>query len=258
MQRGSCSATLVRSVDFDFQVCLSVSPSLWESPVAPLAVDFLPFLLLFLRIWYGGRERGRDRDTMVQTLIDGALGLVTTLEFYMPAACEGSSPRWSGVQSVRVVAAVSSGAPVQDATAAPPVRRNCYQLAPSTLTLKARKSRKRGGGGRSNGEGGDGHDGGNGNYGGDGSWGGSGNGKGGWDSWGESWDDDIRPWKQGTSALALLYQAACWLSLSNCLHYVLTLAFRCPNMYSMWLSVLGVYITISLSKCVHNVLSLLP
>lgn len=61
--------------------------------------------------------------------------------------------------------------------------------------LKVRKLWKWGGGGWSNGEGGDGYDGGNGNYGGDGSWGGSGNGKGGWDFWGESWDDDIWFWK---------------------------------------------------------------
>jgi hypothetical protein len=189
---------------------------------------------------------------VVQALWDGRLGFLTMVELSVLAQPVELGAQYSGVHSLRILAVGSCGAPVLDATASPPVRRNFHQLAPSTLPLKT-KIRKRRGRGRSNGEGDGGGDSGYRNY---GSWGGSGSGNWGWDSW-ESWNDDTQPSNEGlgAGAFALLYQAACWLSLSNCLHYVLKLAFRGPNMYTMWLSVLGVYITISLSKCVPDVLS---
>ncbi|KAG0571213.1 hypothetical protein KC19_6G220200 [Ceratodon purpureus] len=166
---------------------------------------------------------------MVQVLCEGGLGFVAMVELLVPL----HSVRRPLVQPSRVVAAASlaccavdvssCGAPVQDATAAPPRTRDNYKLAPRTLALKTRKIRKRGSG-RSDGEGDDGGDNSDGNCGGDGSWGGGENGRGGWDSWGESWNDESRRWDEGHDALSLLYQAACWLSLSKCVHYVIVKA----------------------------------
>jgi hypothetical protein len=171
---------------------------------------------------------------MVQVLCEGGLGFVAMVELLVPPQSSSVSPRRSFVQPPsRLVAAASlaccavdvtsCGAPVQDATAAPPRTRDSYKLAPRTLALKTRKVRKRGGGGgRSDGDGDDGGDNSDGNCGGDGSWGGGENGRGGW---GESWNDESRRWDEGGhDALTLLYQAACWLSLSKCVHYVVVKA----------------------------------
>lgn len=181
---------------------------------------------------------------MVQVSCHAAgLGFVAMLELLvpgskLPASSRGPARSTSFVQPSRILASAASlaccavdvsscGAPVQDATAAPPVRRDCYKLAPRTLTLKTRKPRKQRGSsaGRSDGAGDDdGGDNSDGTCGGDGSWGGGENGRGGWDSWGESWNDDSRRWDEGRDALTLLYQAACWLSLSKCVHYVVVKA----------------------------------
>lgn len=182
---------------------------------------------------------------MVQVLSDSAgLGFVAMVELLVPALRPSSSSSRSGrsssfVQPSRILASAASlaccavdvsscGAPVQDATAAPPVRRDCYKLAPRTLALKTRKTRKHRGS-SSGGSDGSGHDddgGGSsdGSCGGDGSWGGGENGRGGWDSWGESWNDESRHWDEGRDAVTLLYQAACWLSLSKCVHYMVVKA----------------------------------
>lgn len=175
---------------------------------------------------------------MVQVLCDAGLGFVALVELLVPLPSSSSPSRSrssSFVQPSRMLASAASlaccavdvsscGAPVQDATAAPPVRRDCYKLAPRTLALKSRKARKRGSAGRTDGAGDDGGDNSDGNCGGDGSWGGGENGRGGWDSWGESWNDESRRWDDGRDALTLLYQAACWLSLSKCVHYVVVKA----------------------------------
>lgn len=178
---------------------------------------------------------------MAQGLCEGGLGFVGLVGFagtvsvvelhhgpQQATAAGGRQwlrPSCSRVLTASVVCAVEvsgCGSPVQDATSAPPARRDCYKLAPRTLALKTRRARRRGSGGRNDEEGDDGgiYDGGSG-FGGDGSWGGGENGRGGWDSWGESWNDESsRRWSEGRDALALLYQAACWISLSKCVHYV--------------------------------------
>ena len=171
---------------------------------------------------------------MVQVLRDGAIGFVAMVELLVPLSSAVPTRRSLVQPSSRVLAAASlaccavdvssCGAPVQDATAAPPRTRESYRLAPRTLALKSRKARKRGSGQRSDGEGDDGGDNSDGTCGGDGSWGGGENGRGGWDSWGESWNGESRRWDEGRDALTLLYQAACWLSLSKCVHYVVVKA----------------------------------
>lgn len=109
--------------------------------------------------------------------------------------------------------------PVQDATAPPSVRTGCYRVAPRTLAYKARLARRRSqtGGGDDDGPEWD-----EGGFGGSGGWDGGDNGRGGGDHWGESWKEEHSWWEgAGDSAFSLLYQMACWISLSQCLHFVL-------------------------------------
>lgn len=119
-----------------------------------------------------------------------------------------------------VEANVSGLTPVQDATAPPYIRTTgCYRVAPRTLAYKARRRKRRshGGGGDDDGPEWD-----EGRFGGSGGWDGSDNGRGGGDYWGESWNEEGWWWEEaGDAAFNLLYQVACWISLSQCLHFVL-------------------------------------
>ncbi|CAK9869337.1 unnamed protein product [Sphagnum jensenii] len=139
----------------------------------------------------------------------------------------------SSSSSINACGAAAAPA-VQDATAPPPVRRDCYKRAPRTVALKVRRVRKRsasgGGGGGSDEEdakGGEGFSEGSGcddGSSGGGSWGGGENGRGGWDNWGESWNEHEgrRRWGEqlgSHAAVGLLYQAACWISFSRCMYF---------------------------------------
>ncbi|KAJ7295123.1 hypothetical protein O6H91_Y212400 [Diphasiastrum complanatum] len=126
-------------------------------------------------------------------------------------------------------ASLSGQAPIQDATAPPTVHPNRYKMAPRSIAFKLRRSRRRPSGGGDE-DGFDEDDGsgfyGSSNGGGWGSGSGSGgeNGRGGWDFWGENSDEEWR-WKQqrysevGDKTLGILYQVACWISLTHCFHY---------------------------------------
>lgn len=110
---------------------------------------------------------------------------------------------------------------VEDAVAPPPVRSDSYKLAPRTMVLKRRNTKRRFFKGNRGGDDGmDGRDQGP-VYGGGAGWGGGDNG-GRWDPWGESWNDEGSRWEEDRdAAFGLLYQIACWISLSKCLHFAI-------------------------------------
>eukprot|EP00249_Psilotum_nudum_P015691 c25469_g1_i1 orf=359-1033(-) len=110
-------------------------------------------------------------------------------------------------------------APVQDAIAPPPVKTDCRRLVPRTFAYKTRRIKRRS---QSGGDGDDFPDWDEGGFGGSGGWGGRDNGGGGGDFWGGSWNDETWHWGEASdAALNLLYKVACWISLSQCIHFSL-------------------------------------
>lgn len=171
---------------------------------------------------------------MAQGLVDAALNMASLVEYYGPKMQKKCNewvrqnlpvqPYKNWAMSVicgigTIDATISGQIPVQDAAAPPIVRGGCYRVAPRTLTYKARRSRRRS---HSGGDDDDGAMWDEGGFGGSGGWNGNDNGRGGGHFWGESWNEDGWWWEEaGDAAFNLIYQVACWISLSQCVHFVL-------------------------------------
>ncbi|KAI5080170.1 hypothetical protein GOP47_0005649 [Adiantum capillus-veneris] len=124
-----------------------------------------------------------------------------------------------GIGSVE--ATISSQISIHDAVAPPSVRTGSYRVAPRMLAYKARRTKR-----RSHRGGGDGDDEGpewdEGGFGGSGGWGGNDNGRGGNDYWGASWNEDGWWWEDASeAAFSFIYEVACWVSLTQCLQFLL-------------------------------------
>eukprot|EP00250_Pteridium_aquilinum_P006418 c16354_g1_i1 orf=422-1210(+) len=124
-----------------------------------------------------------------------------------------------GIGSIE--ATISGQVPVHDAVAPPSVRVGTYRVAPRMLAYKARRTKR-----RSHRGGGDGDEDGpewdEGGFGGSGGWSGSDDGRGGDDYWGTSWNGEGWWWEDASdAAFSFIYEVACWVSLTQCLQFVL-------------------------------------